>query len=84
MHHPRKPWFWHIAQIQFIQLFSIVDSHHRKFLLSSTFLLLTIFVEQHCAIELRLFLDTKSISNHVDNIFVDVDCSRIAIENYVA
>ncbi len=84
MHHPRKPWFWHIAQVQFIQLSSTVDySHHRKFLSSSTFLLLAIFVEQHCAIELGLFLDTTSISNHVDNVFVDVGCSRIAIENHV-
>jgi len=83
MHHPRKPWFWHIAQVQFIQLSSTVDSHHRKFLSSSIFLLLAIFVEQHCAIELGLFLDTTSISNHVDNVFVDVGCSRIAIENHV-
>ncbi len=84
MHHPRKPWFWHIAQVQFIQLSSIVDSRHRKFLSSSTFLLLAIFLEQHCAIELGLFLDTTSISNHIDNVFVDVAYSRIAIENHVA
>jgi len=85
MHHPQKPWFWHIAQVQFIQLFSIVDSHHRKFLSSSSaFLLLALFVERHCAIGLGLFLDTTSISNHADNVSVDVGCSRIAIENHVA
>ncbi len=86
MHHPRKPRFWHIAQVQFIHLSSIVDSHPRKFLSSLAFLLLAIFVERHCAIELGLFLDTTSISNHVDNVFVHVDvgCSRIAIENHVA
>ena len=86
MHHPRKPRFWHIAQVQFIHLSSIVDSYSRKFLSSSAFLLLAIFVERHCAIELGLFLDTTSISNHADNVFVHVDvgCSRIAIENHVA
>ncbi len=84
MHRSWKPWFWHIARVQFIQLSSIVDSYHRKSLSSSVFLVLSIFLEQYCAIELGLFLDTTSISNHTDNVFVDVGYSRIAIDNYVA
>ncbi len=23
MHHPRKPWFWHIARVQFIHLLNV-------------------------------------------------------------